>query len=192
MPAHRYVEENGLAAILATKRSAGSHTRGESQGMCNHMPPPGWIRLPTLALKPWGDITEVQTGVWVASQKGLMFSKFFKKIKSFFYIVSKFMTTTGCCLGLHKIVVLNPFSDNNRLCVNIKSQLVWSLDSNTSLLYKLLTSHPVCSLISDGKLNKFTALKFPKRTPEGNIFLLQLGFSELVLTWKKISPLVMN
>ena len=54
MTAHRYVEENILVAMLAAKRC---HTRGESQGMCNtHMLPPVQIRLPTLALKPRGDI----------------------------------------------------------------------------------------------------------------------------------------
>ena len=52
MPARGYVEENNLAAMLATKKSA-----GESRGtwhVCLHQV---WIRLPTLALKPRGDIT---------------------------------------------------------------------------------------------------------------------------------------
>ena len=40
MPAHRYVEENGSAAILAAKRSAGVVSEVNLREHITHMPPP--------------------------------------------------------------------------------------------------------------------------------------------------------
>ena len=57
MPSHRYMEENGLATILATKRSAGVTPEVnlcEPSHVCLCQVQ---IRLLTLALKPRGDIT---------------------------------------------------------------------------------------------------------------------------------------
>ena len=57
MPSHRYVEENGLATILATKRSAGVTPEVnlcEPSHVCLCQVQ---IRLLTLALKPRGDTT---------------------------------------------------------------------------------------------------------------------------------------
>ena len=53
MAAYRYVEENGLATMLATKRLAGLTREVNLREYVTHTPP----GLPTLALKPRGDIT---------------------------------------------------------------------------------------------------------------------------------------
>ena len=70
MPACRYVEENDLATMLATKGSSGIAQKvnlGEHVCICQAQ-----IRLPTLALKPRGHINRSpKTGVSVAPQKGL-------------------------------------------------------------------------------------------------------------------------
>ena len=54
MPACRYVEGNSLASMQEVSRC---HTRGEFQETCNmHTCAKLQIRLPTLALKPRGDV----------------------------------------------------------------------------------------------------------------------------------------
>ena len=53
MPGCRYVEETNLAAILATKRSAGVTPEVNLREGVTHMPPPSANK----ALKPRGDIT---------------------------------------------------------------------------------------------------------------------------------------
>ena len=40
MPAHRYVEENGSAAILVTKRLGGVIAKVDLRECITHMPPP--------------------------------------------------------------------------------------------------------------------------------------------------------
>ena len=55
IPAHRYVEENILAAMLATKRSAGVTPEVNIRECVTHFHQT-LIRLPTLALKLRGDI----------------------------------------------------------------------------------------------------------------------------------------
>ena len=74
MPAHRCVEENGLAAMLATQRSAG--VRPE----CNM-----YVTSPNKAAHSGFEIQrrhhqKSKTGISVAPQKRLMFSKILKKI----------------------------------------------------------------------------------------------------------------
>ena len=58
MPGHRYMEENYLAAMLAAKRSAGVAPEVKAQ-----------IRLPTLVLKPTGDLTRSPKQLSVVPQK---------------------------------------------------------------------------------------------------------------------------
>ena len=66
---------------LSCQEVSRCHNRGKSQGMCNIHLNTAQIRLPTLALKPRGEVTRSpKTGVSVAPQKGLMSSKNFKKI----------------------------------------------------------------------------------------------------------------
>ena len=55
MPTHRYVGENGPAAMLVTKRSAGVAPEVNLREHITHMPVPSANK--TLALKPRGDIT---------------------------------------------------------------------------------------------------------------------------------------
>ena len=52
MPGHMYVEKIGLAAMLATKRSAGVTPEVNLRECVTCMPAPSALRLPTLALKP--------------------------------------------------------------------------------------------------------------------------------------------
>ena len=79
MLVRKYVDWNDTAAILADKRSAGVTPEVNLRTplhACNeaHKNAKGSI----LALKPRADIARSQkTGVSVAPQKGLMFSKFF-------------------------------------------------------------------------------------------------------------------
>ena len=54
MPGRRCVKENDLAALQATKRSAAVAPEVKVLHVCFYQV---WIRLPTLALKPGGDIT---------------------------------------------------------------------------------------------------------------------------------------
>ena len=83
MPAHRYMEEIGSVAMLATKRLAGVAPKvnlreHESHNM--YASTKCEIRMPTLALKPRGDVTRSpKRGLSVAPQKGLMSFKFFLK-----------------------------------------------------------------------------------------------------------------
>ena len=56
MPACRYVEEIGLAVILAAKRSAGVTPEVNFIDLVTPTPPPS-INKAALALKPRGDIT---------------------------------------------------------------------------------------------------------------------------------------
>ena len=87
IPARTYGEENGSAAMLAVKRSESVIPEVNLREcvthicICLHH----GIRLPTLALKPRGDITRSPKRVSVSPQKGLMSSKlFFKKRLSLF------------------------------------------------------------------------------------------------------------
>ena len=57
LPACRYVEDKRLAAILATKRSAGVAPEVNFRKYVALMPLPSGTRLPTLDLKPIGDVT---------------------------------------------------------------------------------------------------------------------------------------
>ena len=70
MPACRYMEEIGLAAMLAAKSLAGVAPEMESQGTC--MAHQTWIKRSALYLK---SRQKSQTGVSVVPQKGLMSSK---------------------------------------------------------------------------------------------------------------------
>ena len=76
MPAQKYVEENGSAAILATKRSAGVAPEVNLREHVKCMPPPIVNNA-----SHFGFETErrhhqkSKTGVSVAPQKGLMSSK---------------------------------------------------------------------------------------------------------------------
>ena len=57
MPAYRYVEENGSAAMLANKRAAGVTPEVNLKEHVTHISLcQVQIRLPTLALKPRGDV----------------------------------------------------------------------------------------------------------------------------------------
>ena len=66
LPGHRYVEEISLAAMLATKRSAGVTPEVNLREYVTHTPVQ--IRLPTLPLKLRED-QRSKTGVSVAPQK---------------------------------------------------------------------------------------------------------------------------
>ena len=67
MSACRNVEENGLAAMLATKKLAGLAPLVHIREYITHMPLPSVNKAGNLALKPRGDITRSpKTGVPVA------------------------------------------------------------------------------------------------------------------------------
>ena len=58
MPAHRYMEENSLATILATKKSAGVVPEVNLRKCVIHMPPPSMNKVAhSVALKPRRDVT---------------------------------------------------------------------------------------------------------------------------------------
>ena len=70
MPAHRYMEENGSAAMLAAKRSA-----GDAQHV-THMPPPSVNKTTHSGFETQRRHHEKSiTGISVAPQKGLVSSK---------------------------------------------------------------------------------------------------------------------
>ena len=78
MHAHRYVEENSLAAILATKRSAGVTPEVNLRECVRH------TSLPSMNKAAHSDFEtqrrhyqKSKTGVSLAPQKGLMSSKNF-------------------------------------------------------------------------------------------------------------------
>ena len=75
-----YVEDNGSAAMLATKRSAGA-TPEMNLGECvTCMPLPKCVnKAPTLALKSRGDTTRSPNRGISGPQKGLASSKIKKK-----------------------------------------------------------------------------------------------------------------
>ena len=81
LPACRYVEEKRLAAILATKRSAGVAPEVNFRKYVERMPLPSGTRLPHSGFETHRRCHQKsKTGVSVAPQKGLM-STFFKKNK---------------------------------------------------------------------------------------------------------------
>ena len=82
MPAHRYMEDNNLAAHAGCQEVSRCCTRGEFQGMCNmHASAKCKIRLPTLALKPRGVITNCPTpkGISGPTKRTYFIQKFIKK-----------------------------------------------------------------------------------------------------------------
>ena len=83
MPAHRYVEENGSAAILAAKRSAGVASEVNLREHITHMPPPSVNKAAHSGFQIHRRHQQkYKTGISVAPQKGLISSKFFfKKIE---------------------------------------------------------------------------------------------------------------
>ena len=81
MPACRYMEDNSLAAMLASKRSAGVapevNLRECISHICLHQVQ---IRLPTLVLKPRGDVSRSpKQGYQWPHKKDLCPAIFFKK-----------------------------------------------------------------------------------------------------------------
>ena len=78
MPACRYIEENGLAAMLATKRSVGVTPEVNLRECETCMPPPSMNKVSHSGFETQTQRRHDQkskTGVSVASQKGLMSSK---------------------------------------------------------------------------------------------------------------------
>ena len=53
----KYVDENGSATMLATKRSTGVTPEVNLREHTSHIPPPSENKAATLALKPRGDAT---------------------------------------------------------------------------------------------------------------------------------------
>ena len=75
MPARRYVEENGSAAMLATKRSAGVTPEVNLRENITHMPPPSVNKAVHFGFETQRNPHQKsKTGVKVAPQKGLMSS----------------------------------------------------------------------------------------------------------------------
>ena len=80
MPAHRYMEENGLAAMLATKRSEGVAPEVKLRECVTHVPPSSMIKAVHSGFETQRrHHQKAKTGVLVAPLKGLMSSKFFLK-----------------------------------------------------------------------------------------------------------------
>ena len=61
MPTHRHVEENGSAAMLAAKRSAGVVPEVNLRVSVTRTPPPNVNKATSLALKHRGYVTRSQT-----------------------------------------------------------------------------------------------------------------------------------
>ena len=73
MPARRYVEENGLAAMLATKRSAGVAPEVNLRKCIRHIPLPSVNKAADPGFETQRRCRQKsKTGVSVAPQKGLM------------------------------------------------------------------------------------------------------------------------
>ena len=68
MSAHRYLEENGSAAMLAPKRSAGVAPEVNLRDHVRHIPPPSVNKA---ALSGFVDVTRSPKRLSVAPQKGL-------------------------------------------------------------------------------------------------------------------------
>ena len=83
MPAHRYVEENGSAAILAAKRLAGVASEVNLGEHITHMPPPSVNKAAHSGFQIHRrHHLKYETGVSVAPQKrAYILQKFFKKIE---------------------------------------------------------------------------------------------------------------
>ena len=64
MPAHEYVEENGLAAMLAAKRLAGVSTEVNLSEFATCMLLPNVNKAVTLALKHTGNVSRKQRYEW--------------------------------------------------------------------------------------------------------------------------------
>ena len=80
MPAHRYIEENSWAAMLANKRSAGVETEVNLREYVKHIPLLSAYKVPHSGFETqWRCHQKSKTGVSVAPQKGLVSSKIFLK-----------------------------------------------------------------------------------------------------------------
>ena len=89
MPAHRYVKENGLAAILATKRSVGVVPEVNPREHATCMSLPSMNKAAHSGFETQRrHHQKSKTEVSVASQKGLMSSKNYKK--NFKVVATKF------------------------------------------------------------------------------------------------------
>ena len=84
MPACRYVEKKGLAALLVTKRSAGVTPEVNFKKCATRMPLPSANR----AAHSGFETQKSETGASIAYPKGLMFAKVFKKIVSIAFAVA--------------------------------------------------------------------------------------------------------
>ena len=83
MPARRYVEENGLAAMHAAKRSVGITPEVSLRECVKYTHLPSANNTATSGFETqWRYHQNSKTGVLVARQKGLRSSKNFKKIES--------------------------------------------------------------------------------------------------------------
>ena len=78
MPVHKYVDRNGSAATLATKRSAGVTPEMNLRECVTHMPLPSANKAAHSGFETQRICHQkFKTGVSVAPQKGLMSSNFF-------------------------------------------------------------------------------------------------------------------
>ena len=78
MPARRYVEEIGLAAMLAANRSAGVTPEVNPWKPVTHIPPPSTNKAAHSGFETQRRChVKSKTGVSVAPQKGLVSSNFF-------------------------------------------------------------------------------------------------------------------
>ena len=78
MPAHRYMGQNDLAAMLAARRSAGVTPEINLKEPVTYMPPPSMNKAAHSGCETERrHYQESKTGVSVAPQKGLMSSNFF-------------------------------------------------------------------------------------------------------------------
>ena len=80
MPAHMYMEQNGLVAILAIKRSTGVAPDVNLRECVTCMPPPTAIRAVHSGFETQRRCHQkFKRGVLVAPQKGVIFSEIFQK-----------------------------------------------------------------------------------------------------------------
>ena len=77
MPAHRHMEENGLAAMLAIKRSAGVTLEVNLRECVTCMPLQCTNKAIDSGFETQMRHQKSETGVLVVPQKGLMFFNFF-------------------------------------------------------------------------------------------------------------------
>ena len=80
MPAHRYVEDNGSAAMLVTKRSAGVTPKVNLGECVTHRSPPSVNKAAHSIFKTQDMSTEVQNrGIRGPTKRTYDFQKFFQK-----------------------------------------------------------------------------------------------------------------